>query len=237
MHQEAVDSGCHSLGHVEHWYCSVCGTFWTDAALTEITNSKNVIIPAKESNNLKHVAAKASTCKAEGNVEYWHCPDCEGFWLDAACTQVTNAKSVLLPKSTTHKIVVVKGKAATTSKTGLTDGKKCSVCGTWTVKQQTIAKIAKPGKSSISSLKAAKKQITVKFKKVKSIKGYEIQFATNSKMSKNKKTVTVSASSTKKVVKSLKAKTKYWVRIRTYKVVNGKKVYSDWSSKKTMKTK
>lgn len=35
----------------------------------------------------------------------------------------------------------------------------------------------------------------------------------------------------------LKAKTKYYVRIRTYKTVKGKKVYSKWSAVKSAKTK
>ena len=33
------------------------------------------------------------------------------------------------------------------------------------------------------------------------------------------------------------AKKKYYVRIRTYKIVNGKKVYSSWSKVKSVKTK
>ena len=33
------------------------------------------------------------------------------------------------------------------------------------------------------------------------------------------------------------AKKKYYVRIRTYKIVNGKKVYSAWSKVKSVKTK
>ena len=41
----------------------------------------------------------------------------------------------------------------------------------------------------------------------------------------------------KKALKKLKSKKKYFVRIRTYKTVNGKKVYSSWSKAKTVKTK
>ena len=33
------------------------------------------------------------------------------------------------------------------------------------------------------------------------------------------------------------AKKKYYARIRTYKIVNGKKVYSSWSKVKSVKTK
>lgn len=42
---------------------------------------------------------------------------------------------------------------------------------------------------------------------------------------------------TKNKVKKLKAKKKYYVRIRTYKTENGKKVYSSWSKVKSVKTK
>ena len=38
--------------------------------------------------------------------------------------------------------------------------------------------------------------------------------------------------------KTIKAtKKKYYVRVRTYKIVNGKKVYSSWSKVKSVKTK
>ena len=42
---------------------------------------------------------------------------------------------------------------------------------------------------------------------------------------------------TKLTVKKLKKKKKYYVRMRSYKMVNGKKVYSSWSKTKTVKTK
>lgn len=97
-------------------------------------------------------------------------------------------------------------------------------------------------KASISKLSKGKKAITVKWKKVKTIKGYQIQLATDKKFKKNKKTVTISKQkTTKTTVKKLKAKKKYYVRIRTYKNVKyqGKtiKVYSSWSKVKTIKTK
>lgn len=97
-------------------------------------------------------------------------------------------------------------------------------------------------KASISKLSKGKKAITVKWKKVSTIKGYQIQLATNKKFKKNKKTVTISKQkTTKTTVKKLKAKKKYYVRIRTYKNVKyqGKtiKVYSSWSKVKTVKTK
>ena len=88
--------------------------------------------------------------------------------------------------------------------------------------------VAKPKSASIKKVKAAKKAVSVQWKKVGGVKGYQVQVATDKKFKKNKKTVTV---------KKLKAKKKYYVRVRTYKTVNGKKVYSAWSKVKSVKIK
>ncbi len=98
--------------------------------------------------------------------------------------------------------------------------------------------VAKPKSASIKKVKAAKKAISVIWKKVSGVKGYQVQVATDKKFKKNKKTVTIKKQkTTKTTVKKLKAKKKYYVRMRTYKTVNGKKVYSAWSKVKSVKTK
>ena len=98
--------------------------------------------------------------------------------------------------------------------------------------------VAKPKSTNPKKVKAAKKAISVTWKKVGGVKGYQIQLATDKKFKKNKKTVTVKKQkTTKTTVKKLKAKKKYYVRVRTYKIVNGKKVYSSWSKVKSVKTK
>ena len=97
---------------------------------------------------------------------------------------------------------------------------------------------SKPKSTNTKKIKAAKKAVSVEWKKVGGVKGYEIQVATDKKFKKNKKTVTIKKQkTTKTTVKKLKAKKKYYVRIRTYKIVNGKKVYSSWSKVKSVKTK
>ena len=92
--------------------------------------------------------------------------------------------------------------------------------------------------ASIKKVKAAKKAILVTWKKVGGVKGYQVQVATDKKFKKNKKTVNIKKQkTTKTTIKKLKAKKKYYVRIRTYKIANGKKVYSAWSKVKSVKTK
>ena len=98
--------------------------------------------------------------------------------------------------------------------------------------------VAKPKSVSPKKVKSAKKAVSVEWKKVGGVKGYQIQVATDKKFKKNKKTVTIKKQkTTKTTVKKLKAKKKYYVRVRTYKIVNGKKVYSSWSKVKSVKTK
>ena len=96
----------------------------------------------------------------------------------------------------------------------------------------------KPAKTSISSITSAKKAFTVKWKKkTTQVTGYQIQYSTSSKFSSKKtKTVTKNSTTSKKIT-GLKAKKKYYVRVRTYKTVSGTKYYSDWSAVKTVKTK
>ena len=64
-----------------------------------------------------------------------------------------------------------------------------------------------------------------------------MQVATDKKFKKNKKTVTAKKSKTKVKISKLKKKKKYYVRVRAYKSVSGKKVYGAWSKVKTVKTK
>lgn len=99
-------------------------------------------------------------------------------------------------------------------------------------------KTVKPKKTSIKKLSKGKKKFTVTWAKVSGIKGYQIQYSSDKKFKKNNKSVTVTKQkTTKATVKKLKSKKKYYVRVRTYKTVNGKKIYSSWSKVKSVKTK
>lgn len=94
-----------------------------------------------------------------------------------------------------------------------------------------------PAKTKVQKISTGKKSITAQWKKVAGVSAYQVQIATNKKFSKNKKTFKVSKKSTKVKIKKLKAKKVYYVRVRSYKKVNGKKVYSKWSTVRKVKTK
>ena len=101
-----------------------------------------------------------------------------------------------------------------------------------------------PKGTGIKKLYKGKRSVRVRWKKQKTkmsksrITGYQIQLATDRKFTKNKKTLTVKGyKKTIKKVSKLKGKKKYYVRIRTYKTVSGRKYYSKWSKTKTVKTR
>ena len=95
-----------------------------------------------------------------------------------------------------------------------------------------------PKGTAVSKLTPAKKAITVKWnKQAVQTTGYQLQYSTDSKF-KSGKTLTVAKNSQiSKKISSLKAKKKYYIRIRTYKALDGKKYYSSWSAAKSVKTK
>ena len=107
---------------------------------------------------------------------------------------------------------------------------KPSAPATTTTKKPSTVKVEKVTKGT--------KSFKVTWKKKTGVSGYQVQYATDKKFKKNKKTVTIAKkNATSKTIKKLKSKKTYYVRVRTYKIVNGKKVYSSWSKVKAVKTK
>ena len=117
-----------------------------------------------------------------------------------------------------------------TAKVTITGKNSCS--GTIT-KTFTI----EPQDTWFRSISPGKKSITFKWKKVsKEVTGYQIQYSLNKNFKKAKTINIKSYKTTKKKVSKLKAKKKYYYRIRTYKKVGGKTYYSKWSSESYIKT-
>ncbi len=98
---EAVEATCTENGNIAYWYCADCGQAWADEALTQITNQRNVIIPAAHTytdncdfdcdvcgeyrdaphNLTTYVEAVVpANCQEEGYNEYWICEDCGGYF-------------------------------------------------------------------------------------------------------------------------------------------------------------
>jgi len=91
-----------------------------------------------------------------------------------------------------------------------------------------VQNISLPKPANVKLTKG-KKSITVKWTKKTGVKGYKIQYGLKKDFS-GAKTVTVkSYKTTSKKISKLKGKKRYYVRMRTYKIVDGKTYYSEWS--------
>lgn len=96
-----------------------------------------------------------------------------------------------------------------------------------------------PKKSKINSVESAKKkQLTVDWKKDSQATGYQILIATNKDFTKNKDAVTVKNNkTTSKTIKKLKSGKTYYVKVRAYKTIGGKKVYGSYSKVEKIKVR
>lgn len=106
--------------------------------------------------------------------------------------------------------------------------------GTISTAEKRIADLTKPSikKAKIKAVTRIKrKKATVVWKKVSGANGYEVKYATK-KNFKKAKTVTVKATKGKVVIKKLKAKKKYYVKVRAYKMHRGQKYYGAYSKVK-----
>ena len=86
---------CHADGSAEYWFCPECDAVFADAAGTQLTNRKNLVIPAVL--ELTHVEKVAPTTEAAGMAEYWYCEDCEAVYADAEGKVLTNLKNLVIP--------------------------------------------------------------------------------------------------------------------------------------------
>ena len=109
---------------------------------------------------------------------------------------------------------------------------KCTICGhSYNSNYTSVLVLSTP--SFYGSVKKRKAYIT--WSTVYGASGYQIKYSTNKKLKKGSatKTITIKGKNkTRKVIKKLKKKKRYYFKMRAYKKSGGKTVYSKWSAKK-----
>lgn len=166
------------------------------------------------------------------------------FWAEEFGTTVSNTNATA-PNDSQATVTLNDNKSVTISNVSPAPVKEPTKTvinsvtskGNTSTSTATLQSASKPKKPTIKSLKKGKKSFILQWKKLKDVKGYQVQYSTSKKFKKAKKVNIKKSSTTKLTVKKLRKKQKYYVRMRSYKVVNGKKVYSSWSKTKTVKTK
>ncbi len=90
----------------------------------------------------------------------------------------------------------------------------------------------------LNSVTGGTKQITAAWSASKNFTGYEVQIATDEAFTKNVQSVTITDYMTAEhTFKNLKAKTTYFVRVRSYHEFEGFTYYGQWSNVMSAKTK
>lgn len=213
-----VEATCVSKGYTIYT-CSDCGHSYIDDYVDELGHDCVV-------------ETVAPTCTQDGN-EHGKCTRCD-YEYDKAI------------KAPGHIYETITVKATEKNKGYVIE--RCLICDfahileetdfvkeTDVTKETDIVKETKPVKNlivtNIKKIKTKKKKLTITWKRKKKISGYQIQVSRTKGFKKALKK-RVKASNNKIVFKKLKSKKRYYVRIRTYIVLDGKKVYSAWGKVK-----
>ncbi len=178
---------------------------------------------------------KATTTKAGSITEKCACGEVKSKTTIAAASKISiNKTSVTYDKKTQKVTVTVKdskGKALATSQYSVSGTVSAKKVGTYKVTvtlkgnyagSKTFTWKINPKATKVTSVKAGKKSLTVKWsKQATETTGYKIQVSTDKNFKKNVKTVTINKNKTvSKKITGLKKNKKYYVRICTYKGSN-----------------
>ena len=112
------DATCNESGLTDGKKCSVCGVVTVEQQIIPATGDHVYAIETKR---------VASTCKTAGYI------------ITACGCGETKTTTLSLDANNHENIVVLDAVSATCTKSGLTEGKKCSACGTVTVAQQIVS--------------------------------------------------------------------------------------------------
>lgn len=212
-----------ATGNKAYWTCTKCGKIYLDADATkEITSIAKVKID-------KLINIKTTTISIS-QTSYVY----TGSAIKPKVT-VKNGKNVL-KSGTDYTVSYAKNTNVGTATITITGKGKYGSTTTKTFK--IVPKI-----TPLRTLTIKNNSITVTWTpqtmkmKTSYISGYQVQYST-SKSFTNSKTVNVAKYSTKTTtIKNLVKGKTYYVRIRTYKAVNGNKYYSKWGTSKSIKVK
>ncbi len=212
VEDKAVAATCTKDGKTAGSHCSVCG---------EIIKKQEVV--KSKGHSVVTDAGKAATCTEDGLTDGSHC---------SVCGETIKKQEVIKAKG--HTEVADNAVDPSFTADGKTAGSHCSVCGATITAQKVVPKLAKP---KLTKVVKGKKSFTANWKACLGVDGYNVQYSLKKNMKAAKVKNVKGAKKTKVKVSKLKAKKKYYVRIRAYKTINGKKQTSSWSSKKTVTTK
>lgn len=241
----SCDKSCNECGatrSIKHTYTNDCDTS------CNVCGAKRTI-----KHTYKTTTTKA-TLKKNGSVVK-KCTECGKVASESTIRRVKTVKLSKTSYTYNGKVktpsVTVKDTAGKTLKKGtdytVTYEKGRKTVGTYEV---TIKFIGKYSGTKVLTFKITPPKTTVKKvtpkndalkisidKESKQVTGYQVQYSTSKTFKKATTKTVKSYKTTSLTLKNLKSGAKYYVRVRTYKTVDGTRIYSGWSSYKTARTK
>lgn len=113
---------------------------------------------------------------------------------------------------------------------------KASATSTYKAATKNVTVTVTPKKQSISLVNKIKNQLTIKWNKNKKASGYQVAYSTSKKFTASK-TVKKVKTTTSYTVKGLKKGKTYYAKVRSFKTVNGKRIYGAFSTAKKVTIK
>ena len=180
------------------------------------------------------VTQKDQTIKADNIIKTY---STKAFYINAS----TNGGGKLTYYVADKKIAKINDRGLVTLKGyGETKITICAAAnGDYKETKKVITLFVKPAKQTIVFAKSLKaKTVTIKWKRDRRASGYIVQYSTDKKFRKNVKSITLSSNKiTYRKIKNLKAGTKYYIRMCSYKKLSGTVIRGDYSKLKLVKLK
>lgn len=215
--------------------------------------SNEVTYTTKHIHTYTKFVVKKATTSSNGKMQ----SDCDGC-KDSKYTTIARIESVTLSATSyayngkaKKPSVTVKnsaGKEISSQYYDVTYASGRKNVGTYKVKvtfkerySGTVTKTFKinPQKPTLKSISnSGAKKINVKWEKLMTqVSDYEVKWSTTKNFTSNYKSQTTGASKSSVKIKVAQSNRTYYVKVRSYKTVNGVKYYSNWSATKQLKTK
>ena len=202
---------------------TVQGDFSSVLTASTICDTPRVKLSANESNKIK---VNWNKVKGASGYEIFRATSKNGKYTKIKTINNGNTLSFNNTKLQTGKTYYYKVRAYKTLN-------EKNIYGNYSKIVSATSKLTTPN----ISLTSGKRKVTIKWKKVNDASGYEIYRAT-SKNNKYTKVKTITKSSLVYYTNSnLSSKKNYYYKVRAYKTICGKKVYSSYSTIKNIKTK
>jgi hypothetical protein len=223
-YQAVVTKPTETTGGYTTHTCSRCGDTYRDnetAPLASKVEKKTNKLTVKNKTTLTASASKAQTLKLNVESLSGKTVTYSDFQSSGSVKATCKNGTITFPKNFVGKVTV-------TAKTAASDD--------YLAASKTITITVNPTNTTLSSVSNTKgKKMTVKWKKNSLCSGYRIQYSTSKDFSSSKTTTVSKQSTTSTQISGLTKDKTYYVRIQTYKTVNGKNYYSGWSSASKVK--